>query len=283
MLLTALGLSTLVFWPEIVRRLPDLRSRPEYQLAWSQIQLTPPGPWAPQDVAEQVRRLNGLPDPLPVLDGQLAERLAAAFARHPWVGEVRSVEATSPGRIRVELMYREPVLMVRTVRGLYPVDGQGVLLPPSDFGIVDTERFPVVEGVRSIPGGPAGTAWGDQAVCGAARLAKSLIETDDRVSAWERFGMASIVILEPDRPAEALEQVMLGLTTTAGSQIEWGRPPGADSLEPTVEQKLLRLEKYLPEYGSAGWTAPPVRLDVRQWDVVKQQELSHEPHGGTRR
>lgn len=283
LLLTALALSVIVFWPELARRIPDLRSRPEYQLSWSRIEITPPGPWAPSQIVEQVRLSSGLPDPLPVLQDQLARTLAEGFARHPWVSEVRSVQATSPGRVRVELIYREPALLVRTQRGLYPVDAEGVLLPPSDFGPSDVERLPVVDGVRSIPAGPAGTDWGDQAVRGAARLARELQATGGRVSAWERFGIEALVIIAPDRPAESLDEVTLGLVTSAGSQIDWGRPPGADSLEPTIEQKLLRIEKYLPEYGSAGWSAPPVRLDVRQWDVVTQQELSREPQRGIRR
>ena len=95
--------------------------------------------------------------------------------------------------------------------------------------------------------------------------------------------MVAIRILEPGRPAGTLEQVMLGVSTDTGSQIVWGRPPGADSLEPTVEQKLLRLEKYLPEYGSEEWSGIPVQLDVRRWNVVKQRELSRNPRSSTGR
>lgn len=148
--------SGVMFWPEIVQKVPELCDRPEFQLPWSQLSVTPPDPWVPQDIVEQVRQQSGLPDPLPVLDESLAAQLAQAFAQHPWVAEVKSVAKTGPRRIRLELIYREPVLMVRTERGFYPVDRDGVLLPPSDFTYADTERLPVVEGVRSVPAGPAG-------------------------------------------------------------------------------------------------------------------------------
>jgi len=275
--LTAVSVSGVMFWPEIVQRLPDLHRRPEYQLPWSELSVTPPGRWVPPGLVGQVLQLSGLPDPLPVLDEDLAEQLAEAFARHPWVASVQSVMKSSPHTLRLELTYRDPVLMVRTKRGYYPVDRDGVLLPPSDFALADTERFPVVEGVRSVPAGPAGTLWGDQAVLGAARLGELLARRDRRSSAWEKFGMSAIRILLPDHSAETLHEVMLGVTTHAGSQIVWGRPPGADSLEPTAQQKLLRLEKYLPEYGSAEWRGAPVRIDIRQWDVIKQHELSGNP------
>ncbi len=273
----AVAVSVVMFWPQIVERVPDLSRRPEYQLPWSQVLISTPGRWVPREMAAQVRQMSGLPDPLPLLDETLTERLALAFAQHPWVAEVRSVAKTGPRSLRVDVTYRKPVLMVRTKRGLYPVDHDGVLLPPSDFVPVDAERFPIAEGVRSVPGGPAGTAWGDQAVRGAARLAEVLIRPEEQTSAWERSRMAAIQILEPSRPAESLEQVTLGVTTSTGSQIVWGRPPGADSLEPTVEQKLLRLEKYLPEHGENERSRSPVRLDVRQWDVVEQQQLSRNP------
>jgi hypothetical protein len=270
LLMAALGLSAVMFWPEIAHRIPELRHRIEYQLAWSQLAITPPKGWVPSDIAAEVCSVNGLPDPLPVLDEHLAEQLAIAFARHPWVAEVVSVRKLSPRRIEVDLRYREPVLMVRMKGGgVYPVDRDGVLLPPSDFTLRDTVRFPLVDGVLSVPAGGAGTAWGDPAVLGAARLAEQLIHREQRTSAWERFQMARIQILQPPRPAESLEEVLLGIITKSGSQIVWGRPPGADTLEPTFEQKLARLEKYLPEYGEADGTAAPVQLEIQRLDVVE--------------
>ena len=283
-LLTAAAiLSTLMFWPEIVRQMPELRSRPEYQLAWTDISITPPGRWVPPDLITRVQKNSGLPDPLPVLDDGLVERLAIAFQQYPWVAEVKSVSKSGPQCVHVEMRYRTPVLMVRMKRGgLYQVDREGILLPPLDFAPADAERLPVLRQVRSLPKGPAGTAWGDDAVLGAARLAEALTTELERSSAWETFGMAAIAVLGPERPAESLDEVTLGLMTSAGSQVIWGRPPGADELEPTVEQKLLRLDRFLPKLGDTEWSTSPVRLDVRRWDVVDKVELSRNPREDAR-
>ncbi|MCA9026525.1 MAG: hypothetical protein KDA86_15065 [Planctomycetaceae bacterium] len=276
LLTTALALSAVMFWPEIVRQLPDLRDRPEYQLSWSRITTSPAGRWVPPDLVSQVQKRSGLPDPLPMLDEGLVEKLSFAFARHPWVAEVQSVAKTGPQDIIVKMRFRAPVLMVRTRYGLYPVDREGILLPPSDFAASDAERFPVVDQVRSVPSGPAGTTWGDESVHGAARLAEALTSEGSRTSSWESFGMAKISVLAPNQPATSMDEVTLEITTNDHSQIVWGRPPGADALEPTVEQKLLRLEKHLPRYGETGWSSSPVRLDVRWWDVIDKVELSQE-------
>ena len=224
----ALILSTVMFWPEITRQMPDLRSRPEYQISWTNISVTPSGRWVPPDLVSKVQEKSDLPDPLPVLDDRLVENLAVAFSRHPWVAEVISVAKTGPETINIEMKYRTPVLMVRTKRGgLYPVDREGILLPPSDFAPADAERFPILTQVHSLPIGPAGTVWGDEAVLGAARLAVALTTTQERSSAWETFGMAAIAVLGPAQPAKTLDDVTLGLLTSAGSQVIWGRPPGA--------------------------------------------------------
>lgn len=284
LLTAAVVLSTLMFWPEIVRQMPELRSRPEYQLAWTDISISPPGRWVPSNLTSKVQEKSGLPDPLPVLDDGLVERLAIAFQQHPWVAEVKSVSKSGPQRVHIEMRYRTPVLMVRTKRGLYPVDREGILLPPLDFAPADAERFPILRQVQSLPNGPAGTAWGDDAVLGAAHLAEALTTTteQERSSAWETFGMAAIAVLGPERPAESLDEVTLGLMTSAGSQVIWGRPPGADQLEPTVGQKLLRLDRFLPKLGDTEWSTSPVRLDVRLWDEVRKFELSRNPREDAR-
>ncbi len=282
LLMAAVALSALMFWPEIERHLPDLRSRAEYQLSWSDITTTPAGRWVPPDLVSQIQKRSGLPDPLPVLDDGLVEKLAVAFAQHPWVAEVTSVAKTGPQSVKVQMSYRTPVLMVRTKLGLYPVDRDGILLPPSDFAAADAERFPIVTQVRSVPVGPAGDPWGDEAVLGAARLAEALINDQERSPAWETFGMAAITILGPERPAQALEEVTLGLTIHNGSEVVWGRPPGADLLEPSVEQKLMRLDKFLPKFGEPEWSTNRDHLGVWQWDVVDKVEISRDAWGGAR-
>lgn len=96
----------------------------------------------------------------------LSERVAAAFYTHPWVQEVRSVRKSYPARIHVDVVYREPVAMVKGVDGDHPID-RSILLPARDFSDADIERYPVIERVASVPMGKLGESWGDPAVSGA--------------------------------------------------------------------------------------------------------------------
>lgn len=269
----AAGLSGAMFWPQIAAHLPDLSHREEFRLAWSEIEVTPSARWVPEDFVTQVRRRNELDDSVSLLDESLVEQLALAFARHPWVSEVVSVVKRAGG-VRVRLAYRSPVLMVQTKRGLYPVDVEGVLLPPTDFSAADTELFPRVEGVRSTPQGPAGKPWDDPAVVGASRLAAELTRRRDGESAWDRFRLEAIVVLSPPGDREPNDAELLGLTTQTGSRIVWGHAPGADELEPSVAQKLQRLDTFLAENGPFEDLPEQVLIDVHHWELIPWNVLS---------
>src|SRR5690606_40551676 len=171
------------------------------------VDITQPGKWVPGDLLQEVRDQSELPAELSLLDESLVRRIASAFARHPWVESVTSVIKHSSG-VKVELVYRQAVLMVRTPRGVYPVDSQGVLLPPEDFSATDVEQFPQLLEVRSAPQGPAGTGWGDEAVCGAARLADRLTRASDHETPWERYGLQAIVIRSKPGPVANVEDVV---------------------------------------------------------------------------
>lgn len=275
----SLSLSAAMFWPQIMSQLPDLSSQPEYQLSWSDIHISAPSRWIPINFAAQVQQQSELPETLNLLDPALAKQLAQAFAHHPWVSGVTSVEKRHGG-VDVTLTYRKPVLMVQTPRGLYPVDIDAVLLPPADFTASDVELFPRVEHVRSTPQGPAGTLWGDDAVAGAARLAARLTQEDDHQTPWSRYGLSSIVVLSQPGPVSGVDDVLFGLITKTGSRIIWGHAPQADALEPTVEQKLERLDKYLADNGAFEYRNQPVKIDITDWEVIHWEVLTQSPGTG---
>lgn len=266
-----------MFGPQLAHHLPDLSERPEYQLSWSKISVTPLQRWVPQHLCEQVRTLSQLPAEVSVLDESLVHQLAAAFSQHPWVESVRSVQKQPQG-IHVELVYREPALMVQTRRGAYPVDTHGVLLPPSDFSLDDVEMFPTLEKVRSTPQGPAGTPWGDRAVVGAAQLAVQLTSGEDHQTPWERYGLRAIVVRSQPGPVADVEDIEFGLTTTSGSYIVWGHAPGSDALEPNVAQKFERIDKFLADNGRFEQLNQPVFLDITDWEVIRWDLLSKVVH-----
>jgi hypothetical protein len=145
--------------------LDQLREGDHYTIPFTEIECIPPPGQSRADFLDEVRYLTGLPARLRLLEKDLARRLAAGFALHPWVAKVDQVEITPALRVKVRLSYRRPVLAVRTKDGLRVVDTQGILLPKR----VASEGLPVYGGEALPPVGPAGVRWGDDGVEAAAR------------------------------------------------------------------------------------------------------------------
>jgi hypothetical protein len=152
--------------------LDGLRRQDRYTAAFADISCTPPPGLSRSDFLGEVQYLGSFPERLPVLDPELAPRLAEGFARHPWVAKVERVEILAAGKVRVLLTYRRPVLAVPAGGQVRVVDGQGILLPRG----ASAEGLPVFPGTARPPAGPAGSPWGDAGVESAARSA------DDKVT-----------------------------------------------------------------------------------------------------
>lgn len=269
----ALLASGWVFWPRIQRWSRQLQRRPDYQVSVRDIRVSTPNEWVPIDLVGRILHNSDLPESTSLLDESLLPRVAAAFEENPWVDRVIEVRADRAAGLEIELEYRRPVAMVQTARGLYPVDIDAILLPPTDFSVSDAARLPRVTNVRTMPQGPAGTEWGDPVVLAAARLADVLAPTGDLFAYWDRYSLAAIVAPERRTATPDLEELDLELVTRGGSRIVWGRPPGADELEPPVARKLGRLDEYLATYGSFERPRGPCRIDIREYEVISLENL----------
>ena len=128
------------------------------------------------------------------MDDDLVERVAKAFAGHPWVAKVLSVAKRYPASVKVELAYRKPVCMVVVPGGLVPVDEGGILLPrgEGDFSPLEATRYPRLEGIDHMPAAPVGSRWTDAKVIGGAEIAAAI------GPAWGGLGLRSIVPLAAD-------------------------------------------------------------------------------------
>jgi hypothetical protein len=262
--------------PRFDRWLQRLETRPEYQISLHEIRVTQPNQWVPIDLVDQVVRESALPETASLLDESLLPTVAESFAAHPWVARVNGVRASRASGLEVELDFRRPVAMVETARGLYPIDVEGILLPPADFSVSDAARLPLIRNVATMPQGPAGTEWGDPVVLAGARLADVLAPAGDLFAYWDRYSLQAI--LAPDRRTAApeLEDLTFELLTRGGSRIVWGRVPGADQLEPPVPRKLARLDEYLATYGSFERPRGPSRIDIREYQVISLESLDED-------
>lgn len=278
-----LGLSCLVaaavFLPKTARLLPDLRQSSQYRLETSRIEITPPPHWVPHDLVEQIKKKARLPDELSLLDQDIAQRIAVAFERHPWVKGHVQVRTSVPARMQIDVEYREPVAMVRVMNGaksgLFPIDAEATVLPSADFSPAEIAKYPVIENVSLPPRGPAGTTWEDVRLLGAARLAVVLKPH------WNEFGLKSIRV--PVRAETKRDELSFQLGTSGGSRIIWGRPPGSRHPgELPAEKKIERMKYYLRHHGPFDSTHGPCEFDITHWRDISRKPIA-EKAASTRR
>ena len=254
--------------------LPDLQALAEYHVPLDQVQISPPNEWVPQNFMADVVANSELPQEVSLLRPELAKTLAEAFGNHPWVREVKSIRITGQRTIVADLEYRLPVAFIKTSEGLYAVDVDGVLLPPDSFTAADFDLLPHVENIASLPPGIPGQRWSDPLVHHALQVAQTLTPDADLQRYWKHFDLKSIIAPQPATPDEALpHRLTFELATNSGSRIIWGHPPSGDDLEPTVAQKLGRMDQYLQQFGGFNKPQGPYRIDIRHFDAISLQPL----------
>lgn len=259
-------------WPRIRQALPDLTQRQEFRFQTAKLRTTQPPYWVPHDLVEQVIHHADLPAEMSLLDDTLTEQIAEAFRLHPWVEQVVSVKKSLDAGIDVQLEYRRPAAMVEVKQGMYPVDAAGVLLPPADFSVAETKRYPLIVNVRSTPQGPAGSEWGDPSVVGAARLAGEL------AGVWKKLGLVSIVCPRDSARSDGAYELL----AAGGSRIVWGRGPGSDHPgELPPEKKIGRLQKYVQDFGGFDLPHGPYEIDIRHWQEISRRPLTADRRRGT--
>ena len=259
-----------VFWA--ARRLPDLGDRPRYALTADAVRLDPPPPRpVPADLAARVLG----DEPVSILEDGLAERLAKAFRKHAWVRRVKGVRVSHPAAADVELVYRRPAAAVAVRAGLYPVDAAGVVLPPADFSRAEADALPRVEGLAGAPfaaPGPAGAAWPDDAVAGAATICEEL------AAVWDECELAAVRPLAGGRDGDDVQYELL---VRGGSRVVWGRAPGSGHPgELTASQKRSRLTGEVRRLLANTAPAGPRRVDLTAWDGIYHEPLRAVRVGG---
>ncbi len=211
-----------------------------YGVELDHIQVTTPPPHVRTDIASTVFRDTKL-DELSLLDSQATAKIASAFATHPWVGRVISVRKLSGGTVEVHLEYRQPVAMVHVFKPnqvdsgsyFFPVDGEGTLLPTTEFAQSETLDYLHIEIPNVYPTGVVGGSFGDSRVEAAAKLAAVLSPHRAQIA------IRSIGIHGDSRETEVPQ---LEVITTDSRRLFWGSPPGLERLgEPTAQMKLQAL------------------------------------------
>ncbi|MEZ5942069.1 MAG: hypothetical protein R3C18_11800 [Planctomycetaceae bacterium] len=275
LLLTFVGMvatgSVCLIVPSFVQ---DLRAEEEYQFNLHNMRVNRPNEWVPGGLVDQVLQKSHQPQHVSLLEPGLSQEIAAAFAAHPWIESVERVQITGGRQIIAHLKYREPAAFIQTDSGPVAVDANGVVLPLDDFSTSDYSRLPHVEGITSTPPQHAGEKWDDPVLQGSLMLAEALTPERDMHHHWQRFNLAAIVAPQVQHPQELLlHRLTYQLRTNGGSHIVWGHPPGGDDLEPTVDQKIGRLDQYLQRFGNFEQPRGPYQIDIRHFDAISLQPM----------
>ena len=220
-----------------------VETRPEYQAAADNIEITPLPSWIHSDVKSEVIRDAGLPVAMSILDERTIDRLKQAFSLHPWVAHVEGIDRSYPAHFKVDLTYRRPVAMVEVRGGLLPVDANAILLPTGDFSSAEAENYLRVSGSTSSPLGPVGTAWGDPTIEAAAKLA-DLLQPASNDWLLQRIRIQSQIAGQwsPNPRSEIGHSLRNG--THLGQRAGTETPP-----EPKADEKVARLRQ-LSQQGS---------------------------------
>ena len=264
--------------PIVWRNRPKVTENPVYLFKAGDIRITEPPRPVPANLVERAVGSAGLDAELSVLDRALLPRLAEAFAKEPWVKNVVQLRKGLPAHVEADLEYRVPVAMIDVKSGVYPIDEEGVLLPPEDFTPAEVKRYPLVTGVGSLPAGPPGTPWGDATVLGAAKVAAVVAKH------WDEFDLTAIHAPAPASASPGLDELTFELHTRGGSRVVWGRPPGTGHPgELTADQKLGRLKRYVTDFGPFDAPGPAFEIDIRPWQEITRRPLATAERGGRRR
>lgn len=206
----------------------SLQSSDRFQLPFEQIDCPAPPGLDRKAFLDEVRYYGDLSKSVSVLDNSLRDRLAAAFAQHPWVEKVGNVEI-GPGRqIQAELTFRTPVLAVEYLNPgpiMRVVDGSGILLPVA----ASSQSLPRLSG-KGIPSpAAAGQPWGNAPVEGAARVAGLLQPHQSTLKLLHFRWQDGQLHLRHE-------------SNSTGPEVVWGQPPGSEATgEPSAEVKLQHL------------------------------------------
>jgi hypothetical protein len=278
-LLAVLG--RFVLWPKLKDQILA-----GYRIGPAQVEITPQPPWISQsDIRAEVFRNPKIGDSLSLMDDDLADRLAEAFARHPWVARTPRPRVTKQvGSVKVELVYRKPVCMVEVPPGGYflPVDAEGVQLPVVDFPPpLEVGRYLFLVRVDREPTTPAGYRWEDGKVIGGAEIAAALADV------WKPMRLYCIEPLPSDptiiggesgttpngfsgRPNEPFFTLVTHPVTPDGTEkrtrVLWGYAPGAKVLgELEAADKVARLKRYFDTHDDSlnGPQGAAQTLDIR--------------------
>jgi len=253
-----------IFWDRFGQQIIETS---RFQLTPDSLNLGEYPAWIHYDVRPELLLISFPEKNGNVLQRDVLQKVASAAERHPWIRKVQSLRKVYPGTISANVVWRQPVLMVRIPEGLLPVDAEGVLLPSRDFTPVEAAQYPRLVGLDVLPAGPAGQSWGDARVVQAAELAALLFED------WKKYGFRHIELISTQITHPPKYEFII--VTHSGSRIVWGHAPSVvTTQEASADEKLARIEAYYRQHGSFDGIDGLQEIDVRPLGGLRVRGLN---------
>lgn len=249
LILILFGFGTWLMWKKYDE---EVLSHASYRIDPNNISCTDPPEWLERDIRAEAVRLGSL-ESKKITDEGLSMQVAIAFEHHVWVKSVERVVPVYPGKLDVQLTYREPVAVVvrpfksggQAMIDYYPIDEEAVLLPVEDFSKESVREFPRINVGNTRPAGVPGSGWGDDMVADAAKIAKLLYDE------WDIF---KDVVYQIQRSSQSTSTSSSGDfdirsrprpgAPSSGLLVHWGRAPGKEQAgEPSANAKLAKLKE----------------------------------------
>ncbi len=272
-----------------------IQQRRQYLLTADSFEVTAQPEWIQSDVKAAVMRDGRLAN-LSALDPDLTKNVVQAFELNTWIAKVVWA-GKRPGpdgpRVIVKLRYRKPIIMVRTLHKdwtgdcFWPVDTEGIFLPPDEFSAGQTRNYMRVDAGNAPPVGTVGTSYGDAGVTGAAKIAAEIgsdwqwmglqwivVRKDKRVEVGRPIN-ASYVLLPTGADPDAVAQPQRGASNSAqraakiSLEVYWGHAPGREHPdEASAAQKLMRLQAFVKQNGSLDKLSATTIIDLRPTTAI---------------
>lgn len=205
--------------------------------------------WMSDGLADDIARTAAPASTHSSFDHQLLVETADLLQQNPWVEEVNSVRRVygqRPGdTLEIDCRYRAPAALVKWGQYYWLVDDKGFVLP-EQYTVADLPRIAfapdgsvnlrIIQGVAHAPA-RSGQHWLGEDLAGGLELARLLASRPctQQIRAIDVSNFAG---------RKNIEDPQIVLITQYGTQIRWGRPPGAGDafIEVSPTQKLAAIQ-----------------------------------------